>query len=359
MSLAPGSHPVVHHPGGYRFPPGPRHDLLWQVLKTFHPVRPIQFFQHLQAEYGNIAHYRVAGRDVIFINDPAYIQQVLVFQNDRFIKERTVQRSKLLLGEGMITSEGSAWRAQRGAAQPAFHRQQISAYASTMVDLANAASNRWQHGSNLDLSLEMMNLTLSIVAKVLFDTNLEDEGPELVTAINSIMKLYNFMVIVPAAERLVSLPLPGILAFRRARQRVDKTVYRMIEEHRRGLRSKEDLLSMMIESHCPGQSESLLRDEVITILLAGYETVSNALTWTWYLLSEHPHVDARLQAELHEVLDGQLPTSDDYPRLRYAEMVLGESMRLFPPAWGMGRLAVSDFELPPYRFPAGTIFFIK
>jgi cytochrome P450 len=237
----------------------------------------------------------------------------------------------------------------------AFHRQRIASYAAEMVGLASEVRNRWQAGSRIDFSQEMMQLTLCIVGKVLFGTDLRQEAPELVGAVNSIMNLYNLMILVPAAERLINLPLPGALAFRRRRARVDQTVYRMIAEHRAGLRAEWDLLSMMLESHQQDDSgDDQLRDEVVTVLLAGYETVADALTWTGYLLSTNPDVDARLKAELDEVLGERLPEASDYPRLHYTEMVLAESMRLYPPAWGMGRLAIADFELPPYSFPAGT-----
>jgi cytochrome P450 len=240
-----------------------------------------------------------------------------------------------LLGEGMITSEGSVHRAQRQAAQPAFHRQRIPAYAATMVRLAAQAQERWQPGAPFDVSLEMMHLTLAIVAKTLFDTELEDDVRELAAAINSIMGLYNFMIIIPAAEHLVHLPLPGILRFRRARRRLDAIVYRMIAEHRAGQRSGDDLLAMMLGSRA-SVSQEQLRDEVITIFLAGYETVANALAWTWYLLSQNPEVETRLHAELDSVLAGRLPNAGDYARLPYTEMVLAESMRLYPPAWEWG-----------------------
>ncbi len=322
-------------------------------MRKLHPVEPISFFQRLVHDFGDVAHYRVRGQDVIFLNDPDYIREVLVNQNDNFIKERTVQRSKLLLGEGMITSEGSVHRAQRQAAQPAFHRQRIPSYAKSMVELAAKMRDRWQPGESFDVSLEMMHLTLAIVAKTLFDTELEAEVKELAAAINSIMGLYNFMILIPAAEHLVHLPLPGILRFRRARRRLDTIVYRMIAEHRAGKRSSDDLLTMMLGSRTDISDEQL-RDEVITIFLAGYETVANALSWTWYLLSQNSEAESRFHAELDAVLARRLATADDYPRLRYTEMVLAESMRLYPPAWGMGRQALNDFQLGPYRLPART-----
>lgn len=346
--------PTIIERRGYRFPPGPKSDLIWQVLRRRRPVAPIEFFQRLVRDYGDVAHYRVRRQHVIFVNLPEYIQEILVTQNDNFVKERTVQRSKLLLGEGMITAEGAAHRQQRQAATPAFRREHIPAYAGIMVEEAAHTRDAWSPGASLDISLEMMHLTLNIVARALFDTDLGAEVREVAAAINTIMGLYHFMLLAPAAERLVKLPLPKVGAFRRARARIDRTVMRMIEEHRAGRSDGDDLLAMMLRAHGTHGNDRQLRDEVVTIFLAGYETVSNALTWTWYLLSQNPEAERRLHAEVDSVLAGGDATAADYPRLRYTEMVLAESMRLYPPAWGMGRLALRDFELGPYRLPAGT-----
>ncbi len=337
---------------GYSFPPGPRRNLLWNVLRTLRPVDPLAFFAMLARDYGDMAHYRVGRLDVVFVNHPDYVREVLVAQSDAFIKERTVQRMKLLVGEGMITAEGSAHRTQRQAAQPAFHRQRIPAYADTIVRQALRTREAWQAGATYDVSLEMMHLALAVVGQALFSTELGDEVREIAAAINDIMRFYHFMIMLPAVEHLVDLPLPLVRRFRRNRSRVDGTVLRMIREHRLGLGSADDLLALMLRAD--GRDDRRLRDEVITMFLAGYETVSNALTWTWYLLSQNPEAERRLHAEVDEVLAGRTPTGDDYPRLPYAAKVLAESMRLYPPAWGMGRRALEDFALGPYRFRAGT-----
>jgi cytochrome P450 len=345
----------------YRFPPGLEHNLVWHVLRRMRPVEPIPFFQGLADRYGRIAHYKLGRQHIVFVNDPEYIREILVVQNDNFVKERVVQRSKLLLGEGMITAEGADHRMQRLAAQPAFHRQTIPSYGETMVRFAAETRDRWKPNQTLNVALEMMHLTLNIVAKTLFRTELGDEVQELASAINDIMGLYHFMIILPAAESLVHFPLPGVLKFRRARRRLDAMVYNMIEQHRSAPETGEqDLLTMMLQatygSHCRTDRgrDQHLRDEVITMFLAGYETVANALTWTWFLLAQNPEVEARFHAEVDQVLAGRLPTYDELPRLRYTEMVLAESMRLYPPAWAMGRRALNDFQLGPYRLPRGT-----
>jgi cytochrome P450 len=261
----------------------------------------------------------------------------------------------MLLGEGMITSEGAEHRTQRQVAQPAFHRQRIPEYASLMVAEAARMRETWRAGEERDISRDMMHLTLNVVSQTLFATDLRDEVDELADAINRIMGLYNFLVMLPAAEWLVHVRPPGLAGFVRARKRIDAVVYRMIEAHRRRGGSGS-LLDMMLAAS-PDQSaesEQRLRDQVITIFLAGSETVANALAWTWYLLSQNPECEKRLHGEIDRELAGRLPTFDDIPRLRYAEMVLAESMRLYPPAWAMGRRALADFQLGEFFLPAGT-----
>ncbi len=350
------THPLSNTPAaakdGFHFPASPRHNLLWQVLRTGRPVDPLRFFQKLAHEYGDIAHYRVGRQDVVFVNHPEYIRQILVAQHDNFAKERTVRRMKLLVGDGMITTEGSIHREQRQTAQPAFQRQRLPDYAGIMVEYAKRTRASWRPGAVHDIALEMMHLTVGIVARALFSTDLGGDVREVTDAINQIMRLYHFMIMVPAAERLVNLPLPGVRTFRRHRERVDRVVYRMILEHRLGLGDPDDLLALMLRTANPATQS--LRDQVITMFLAGYETVSNALTWTWHLLAEHPQVERCLHAEVDEVLGARAATAEDYPRLRYTRMVLAESMRLYPPAWGMGRQALDEFELGGYRLPGGT-----
>jgi cytochrome P450 len=341
---------------GYRFPPGFKRNLLWFAWRRFRPANPIFLFQHLVEEYGDIAHYKIGWNHIVFLNHPDYIREILVVQNDNFVKERTVRRSKMLLGEGMITSEGAEHRVQRQVAQPAFHRQRIPEYAAVMVREAARMRESWRAGEERDIARDMMHLTLNVVAQTLFATDLRDEVNELADAINRIMGLYNFLVMLPAAEWLVHVRPPGLAAFVRARKRIDAVVYRMIEAHRRRGESGGSLLDLMLAAapERSAASEQSLRDQVITIFLAGYETVANVLSWTWYLLSENQECEKHLHDEIDRELAGRLPTFDDIPRLRYAEMVLGESMRLYPPAWAMGRRALADFQLGDFFLPAGT-----
>jgi cytochrome P450 len=355
----------------YHFPPGFQRNLLWFAFRRFRPANPILLFQHLAATYGDIAHYKIGWNHIVFLNRPDYIREVLVVQNDNFTKERTVRRTKMLLGEGMITSEGAQHRVQRQVAQLAFHRQRIPEYAGAMVREAQRMRESWRADEQRDISRDMMHLTLNVVADTLFATDLREEANELADAINRIMGLYNFLVMLPAAEWLVHMRPPGLAAFVRARKRIDAVVYRMIAAHRRQNQSGQgqssqdqssqdqsggSLLDLMLAAspdHSP-ESEQSLRDQVITIFLAGYETVANALSWTWSLLSQNPDCERRFHEEIDRELQGRLPAFDDVPRLRYIEMVLAESMRLFPPAWAMGRQAHNDFQLGEYFLPAKT-----
>lgn len=354
----------------YRYPPGLDHNLLWYALRRFRPADPIALFSHLAEKHGDIAHYRLGPEHIVFINHPDYIREVLVVQHDNFIKERTQQRTKMLLGNGMITADGHAHRVQRRAAQPAFHRQRIMGYAGTMIAHTAEVIASWRDGETRDIAQDMMQLTMGIVAATLFDTELGSEVAKLNDAVNTIMRDYTFLIALPAAELLLYFPFPQLRRFRRARSRLDQIVYRLIRDHRNKLfrgtsensetTSRSDLLTMLMSPrpdiggvmHVP--SDAQLRDEILTVLLAGYETVANALTWTLYLLSQNPAAEQSLHAELDDVLRGCSPALQDIPRLRYTEMVLAESMRLYPPAWAMGRRALNDFSLGPWRFPART-----
>jgi cytochrome P450 len=304
----------------------------------------------------------------VFVNDPGLIWEILINQPQNFIKERTQRRMKILLGEGLITSDGEVHKRQRRIAAPAFHRQRISNYGTMMADRAVAMREEWQSGREIDIAAEMMRLTLQVVARTLFNTDVTRDVQAINDEVNVIMDLYNFLIALPRAEAMLHLPIPGLMRFRKARRRLDAVVHRMIAEHQRDGVDCGDLLSMLIASRDEEgeqdgdearMSDEQLRDEVLTIFLAGYETVANALAWTWLLLGQNPEAEARMHAEIDLVLAGRPPTLDDLPRLKYTEMVFAESMRLYPPAWAMGRQATADVEIGPYKFPNGTYLFFS
>jgi cytochrome P450 len=364
-SPAPQKQWTVLEHDGYRFPPGLRRNLPFYLLRRFFkPGNPIVLFEHLARTYGHMAHYRLIRSHIVFVNEPEFIHEILINQPQHFIKERTQRRMKVLLGEGLITSDGEVHKRQRRIAAPAFHRQRIQAYGAVMVDRAAHLRAQWQAHQPIDIASQMMQLALEVVARTLFNAEVTADVLQINDQVNVIMQLYNYLIALPRAEAYMHWPLPGLVRFRRARARLDQIVQRIIADHRADGVDRGDLLSMLLasrdeESDHSGMTDEQLRDEVLTIFLAGYETVANALTWTWYLLSQNPEAEARMHAEIDTVLSGRLPTLEDLPQLRYTEMVLAESMRLYPPAWAMGRQSISDVELGPYRFPAGTYFFFS
>ncbi len=365
----------------WHMPPGLKHSLLFYANKPWVKLgSPILLFEHLHRTYGNIASYQFLGTPIVFVNDPEYIREILINQATSFTKERTVKRMKILLGDGLITSEEPFHMRQRRIAAPAFHRQRIAAYADQIVASALGAANNTKPGEPFDINAASMELSLEIVARTLFDTTVDDDIRGINDEVNTIMDLYNFIVAFPRLESFLHLPIPGIIRFRRAKSRLDAVVDRLIRSRREAMTAgkvdRGDLLTMLLtsrdelldaEGRPTGQFESMsdaqVRDEVLTIFLAGYETVANGLTWTWYLLSQNPEVEARLHKELDAVLgtgaDRRMPLLADYAALRYTEQIFAESMRLFPPAWAMGRMSIKPVALGPYRIPAGAHFFFS
>lgn len=341
-------------------PPGPRR--LLPALDALRMGRDrLAFLSALAARYGDIARVPLGGETLYLFNHPDLVRDVLVTNHRNFHKGRGLERARLLLGDGLLTSEGDVHRRQRRLAQPAFHRQRIAAYGATMATWAARRSDRWRAGVAMDVHSEMMALTLAIVGKTLFDADVEHETAEIGAALATTFESFNAGFFLPFGALLDRLPLPATLRFRKARARLDATIYRLIEERRRDGADHGDLLSMLLlaqdtEGDGGRMTDLQLRDEAMTIFLAGHETTANALTWTWYLLSRHPAVEARLHAEVDSALGGdRLPTADDLAMLPYTRMVLAESMRLYPPAWILGRRALGPFEANGYTIPARAI----
>jgi cytochrome P450 len=360
--------------GEWRLPPGLKRALPYYFRRRWVNFgQPIPLFEHLHAVFGRIAHYRFLGTVIVFVNDPEWINEILVNQAGSFIRERTLKRMKILLGEGLITSDDPIHLRQRRIAAPAFHRQRIAGYADQIVANAIATRDSWQAGQQIDIADQMMQLSLHIVAKTLFDSEVTAEVLSVRDEVNTIMGLYNYLVAFPMLERVLHWPIPGIVQFRRSRARLDAVVATMIASRRAlsraDLESRTDLLSLLMAARDEGDGNGMgagsgmtdtqLRDEALTIFLAGYETVANALTWTWYLLSQNPEAADRMYAEVASVLGDRTATVADYPQLKYTEMVFAESMRLYPPAWAMGRRSTAPVTLGEYRIPPGAHFFFS
>jgi cytochrome P450 len=343
-------------------PPQPKGQLIVGHLMGFRRD-PLNFLLTTTQEYGDIVHLKFGPQDIFLVNRPETIRDVLVTNNRNFTKSRGLEMAKKFLGEGLLTSEGEFHRRQRRLAQPAFNHKRIPAYASVMAEYAGRHRERWQDGQTLDISQEMMSLTLAIVGKTLFDADVEGEAKEIGKALSEIMHMFDRMT-TPFPWLLELLPLPSNRRFAKARARLDETMYRIINERRATGEDRGDLLSMLLfatdtEGDGTGMSDLQLRDEAMTIFLAGHETTANALTWTWYLLSQHPEVEARLHEEIDTVLQGRLPNAEDFPQLRYTEMVLAESMRLYPPAWAIGRRVIEDYRVGDYVIPARAIILMS
>ena len=313
----------------------------------------------MHREYGDLVHYKIGPQHLYLFNDAELIKDVLVTNQKNFTKSRGLERTRKLLGNGLLTSEGEFHLRQRRLAQPAFHRQRIASYGDTMTAYADRTRSAWKDGTTIDMQVEMMRLTLAVVAKTLFDADVDAEAAEIGKALTVAFESFNFGIL-PFTELLEKLPLPYVRRFNAARDTLDRTIYRMIEERRAKNDDRGDLLSMLLmatdtEGDGSGMTDLQLRDEAMTIFLAGHETTANALTWTWYLLSQHPEVEQRLHAELDRALRGRRAGFDDMAVLPYTRMVLAESMRLYPPAWAVGRRAINSFEARGYTIPARSV----
>jgi cytochrome P450 len=345
-----------------RTPPGPRGHLLLGHLPEYQRD-PLTLFMNAALRYGGVVRLRFAGRHVFFVNHPDAIKHVLQDNNRNYHKSVGYEKTRPMLGYGLLTSEDDFWRRQRRLAQPAFHRKQIGAFAATMTDATAQMLERWRafaaSGRTFDVAQEMMRLTLTIVGKTLFSSDVSGEADTVGRALTIALEHTNkrMQSLFDLGEKL---PLPENRRFDEAIATLDRVVYGMIEERRRGTHDEyHDLLSLLLHAQDDDTGERMsdkqLRDEAMTIFLAGHETTANALSWAWVLLSKHPDVLRKLQAEVDTVLAGRAPTLDDLPQLRYTRMVLDEVLRLYPPAWAIGRNTIGDDTIIDYHVPANSI----
>jgi len=319
------------------------------------------------AEHGDVARFQLGPFRACLVTDPNAIETVLVGRNHDVHKSPFYEAMKRVLGEGLLTSEGDFHKRQRRLIQPIFHHRRIKEYGEAMVEYGVRYRDRWREGQTLDFHQEMMGLTLAIVGKTLFGADVErdarDVGGAMTTMLGTLDNLALFVVFMiggPLADNVERLPLPSMQRFKTGREALDRVIHRLIAEKRAAGAGGSDLLSSLLaaEENGSGMDDQQIRDEAITIFLAGHETTALALSWTFYLLARHEDVAGKLHAELDEVLGDRVPTADDLPRLDYTRRVLAEAMRLFPPAWMIGRQAVADMELGGYDVPAGTILLL-
>ncbi len=337
-------------------PPGPRGHWLWGNVAAFQGDR-LGFMRDVARDYGGVAYLRFAFRKVWLVTEPAVIESVLVTQSRLFRKHFGLRINPVVLGNGLLTSEGDFWLRQRRLAQPAFGRAQIEQYVPSFVDHTERMLNRWRVGDNRDVLQEMMALTLGIASKTLFGADGDGHAEKVRAALAVTQEEFVHRLTRPL-QMPMWIPTAGNRRLRSAVRDLDAIVYGFIRQRRAGGEHREDLLSRLLaardEGTAAGMSDKQLRDECLTIFLAGQETTALALSWSWYLLGQHPDAAARVYAEVDSVLAGRTPTLEDLPRLKETEHVLLESMRLYPPAFVVGREALVDTEVGGYRCPRGT-----
>ncbi len=343
--------------GSLKLPPGPKARYPMQFVVELAKDR-IGLFKKM-SEMGDVTHLDVWKEELTLVQDPDLIKQVLVTNQKNFVKGYALERVKVLLGEGLLTNEGESHLRQRRLAQPAFHKQRIEAYAGVMGAYADRIAAEWTDGGMRDIHEDMMRLTLGVAGQTLFDEDVDGDASDVAQALDLSLRMFD-LALLPGGTLLEYIPIPWVKKVHAARQKMDDLIFRMIRERRQDMTDRGDLLSMLIASQDSedgtGMSDKQLRDEIVTIMMAAHETTAIALSWTWYLLSQNPEVEARLHAEVDSVLaDGHAPTLEDYSKLTYTRKVFSESMRLYPPAWMLERRALNDCEIGGYKVKKGTM----
>lgn len=341
-------------------PPGPKgHFLLGNVLE----LAPdwIGYCTRAVRQYGDTVLVKFLHIPVCLVGNADGIESILVTNYANFVKSRDYRAMEPLMGRGLLTNEGDSWRRQRKLIQPAFDHDDILRYARIMVERTEEMLSQWHDGQTLDIHEEMMRLTLGIAAQSLFGADISEYSKAVSGAIKVAMEQFNL-----SASLALLLPetwrIPQTPSLRRGVRGLDQVTSEIISRRRASRERHSDLLQMLLEARdAEGNpmSEQQLRDELRTLLLAGHETTAVGLSWTWYLLAQHPEVEAKLQEEVEAVLGERAPRAADLRQLRYTEMVLKESMRLYPPAWSVGRRGLAPITINGYEFPAGMYFFLS
>ncbi len=348
-------------------PPGPKGRPVVGNLLEFRRDK-LAFFTRCAREFGPVAGFHLGSRQLVLLSDPAMIEQVLVTEQRHFVKHFVLRLLQPVLGDGLLNSEGEVWLRQRRLVQPAFQRSYIEAYAGIMVAQTERMLAEWQAGDQRDLHAEMMHLTLAIAAKALLDADVSGREFERVSRAMDVL-MHDFVY---RFEGVVKFPLwmPTFWNWRVKRQirMLDRIIYDIIDGRRQGRLDGVDLLSRLMRAHDAGTEQTgargtmtdrQLRDEVMTLFLAGHETTAGAMAWTFYLLAQHPEIEARLQEELVSVFGGRPATAADVSRLAYTEHVVTESMRLYPPVYAVGRRAQHDCTIGGHQVPEGTTFLMS
>ena len=343
---------------GARYPDGPgfaRRVVSGELFRQ----SAADFMLKTASRYGDLNHYTAFGRHIFQFNHPQFIEELLLRDAGRHHRGVVMQRAKMVLGQGLLTSEVPLHMRQRRLAQPAFHRQRIATYGEIIAAYAAEMSAHWANGTVMDLHPEMLLLALRVVGKTLFDTNVETEVKEIAEAVDSFMGFLP-VAFLPFPEVILSLPLPAMNRIREGQAYLDGLIYRMIAERRKDPRDRGDLLSMLLsavdtEEGTGGMTDRQVRDECVTVMLAGHETTANALSFALWELARNPDVQERLYQECRAVLGTRVPTAEDYGRLTYANQVFAETIRLYPPVWVTARTAVEAYAYHGIQIPKGAI----
>ncbi len=305
--------------------------------------RPLDYLAEL-ASSGDMVDFSIRGQPAVLVNDPLVIERVLVTEQPKFVKPPALQRATRLLGQGLLTAPEPLHQGRRSLVQPGFHRQRLNGYESIMIARAASLRDTWQSGGHVDISVEMSDLALSIVGETLFTADLTAHAATLRDIVARAIDVFDPIVTLVAPMRRL----------RPARQRLDAIVDDLIAQRLNAEGEPQDLLHMLLAAE-PADTSEQLHDDVLTLLLAGFDTISNALTWTWMFLADHPDVDEALGEEIVRVLGPRAPTVADLSMLLYAKSVFAESLRLRPPAWVIARLAAEPLHLATHEIPAGTL----
>jgi cytochrome P450 len=341
-------------------PPGPKGTLIGGNLRQF-MTRRLDFFLDVARQYGDLASFRFGPRRMFLASHPDLIEQVLVTDARHYVKHFGARMYKPVLGNGLVTSEGDFWLRQRKLAQPAFLKNRVLSYAPVMIDLTRQMLARWRDGLDVNVHYEFSTLTSQIALKTLFD--LDDPGDRekfvetLRLAFDLMSARFRSLVRPP-----VWVPTPANLRLRRAIRHLNAVVDGFIAQGRARKVPGDDLLSRLVTAQDEDgarMTDRQLRDEAMTLYLAGHETTALTLSWSWYLLAQHPQVEERLVAEWKSGLDGRSPTPDDLARMPYTEAVITEAMRVYPPVYLIGREATRDLELGGYRVKKGYTVFMS
>jgi cytochrome P450 len=350
-----------------QIPPGPKITSIFGCGPEV-TTNPIKFYSRMQREFGDVVRMRgLPGFYWYLISSPSDIERILQTNQQNYPKAKLfIKPMSLLVGQGILTSEGEFWRRQRRLAQPAFHRPRITALGEVMVRTTDEMLDEWEHaftdGHVFDVADEMMRLTLRIATLTLLSVDSSNDASRIGPALRIAFEHVNHRMSIPWAIPEF-IPTPRNRRFNRAKRLLDEIVYSIIRDRRTTQTDTGDLLSMLLmardEDTGEGMSDLQVRDEVMTIMIAGHETGAAALSWSWYLLAKNPEAEAKLLEELNRVLGGRTPTASDLPNLPYTRMVFEEAMRLYPPAWGLPRQSVETEEFDGYQIPGKSLVVVS